>query len=86
MPVRFAGYTRTAESKLRVIKEEMRQRMHHSIAEQGKWLGSVVRGYFNYHAVPTNFRALKAFRDEVIRGWRMVLVAAVRELISTGSG
>src|SRR5215468_3232127 len=73
MPVRFAGYTRTAESKLRVIKEEMRQRMHHSIAEQGKWLGSVVRGYFNYHAVPTNFRALKAFRDEVIRGWRMVL-------------
>jgi len=60
-------------AKLRVIKEEMRQRMHHSIAEQGKWLGSVVRGYFNYHAVPTNFRALKAFRDEVIRGWRMVL-------------
>jgi len=60
-------------AKLRVIKAEMRQRMHHSIAEQGKWLGSVVRGYFNYHAVPTNFRALKAFRDEVIRGWRMVL-------------
>ena len=60
-------------AKLRMIKEEMRQRMHQPIAEQGNWLRHVVRGYFNYHAVPTNSRALKAFRDEITRGWRMVL-------------
>ena len=32
--------------------------MHQPIPEQGKWLRQVVRGYFNYHAVPTNGRAL----------------------------
>jgi RNA-directed DNA polymerase len=57
-------------AKLRTIKEEMRRRMHQSIPQQGKWLRQVVSGYFNYHAVPTNFRALVAFRDEVTRGWR----------------
>ena len=50
-------------AKLRMIKEEMWRRMHQPIPQQGKWLRQVVRGYFNYHAVPTNFRALVAFRD-----------------------
>jgi len=57
-------------TKLRTIKEEMRRRMHQSIPQQGKWLRQVVIGYFNYHAVPTNFRALVVFRDEVTRAWR----------------
>jgi group II intron reverse transcriptase/maturase len=60
-------------AKLRTIKEEMRRRMHQSIPEQGKWLRQVVTGYFNYHAVPTNFRALVVFRDEVTRAWRQRL-------------
>ena len=41
-------------AKLKMIKEEMWRRMHQPIPDQGKWLWSVVRGYFNYHAVPTN--------------------------------
>ena len=45
-------------AKLKMIKEEMWQRMHQPIPEQGKWLGRVVSGYFDYHAVPTNGRAL----------------------------
>ena len=49
-------------AKLRMMKEAMRRRMHQSIPEQGSWLRQVVRGYFNYHAVPTNFDALKVFR------------------------
>jgi group II intron reverse transcriptase/maturase len=60
-------------AKLRTIKEEMRRRMHQPIPEQGKWLMRVVTGYFNYHAVPTNFRALVVFRDEIIRAWRQRL-------------
>jgi RNA-directed DNA polymerase len=28
-----------------------------------------VTGYFAYHAVPTNHRALKAFRRHVVRLW-----------------
>ena len=34
-----------------------------------KWLESVVRGYFRYHAVPCNEERLKAFRHEVLRMW-----------------
>ena len=60
-------------AKLRKIKDALRRRMHQSIPVQGKWLGQVVGGYFNYHAVPTNSRALHSFREEVIRRWRRVL-------------
>ena len=45
--------------------KEMRRRMHQPIPNQGKWLGRVVRGYFNYHAVPTTGRALNVFRHHV---------------------
>jgi RNA-directed DNA polymerase len=60
-------------AKLRMIKEEMWRRMHQPIPTQGKWLWHVVRGYFNYHAVPTNFRALVAFRTEIAKRWHRVL-------------
>jgi hypothetical protein len=49
-------------AKLKQVKEGLRQRMHRTIAEQGRWLGQVVAGYFRYFAVPTNIRALSAFR------------------------
>jgi group II intron reverse transcriptase/maturase len=56
-------------AKVQAIKQELRRRMHQSIPIQGKWLGQVIRGYFNYHAVPTNNRAVTSFRDEAVRGW-----------------
>src|SRR5215470_6876607 len=61
-------------AKLRMVKEEMRGRMHQPIAVQGKWLWYVVRGYFNYHAVPTNSRALVAFRTEIAKSGHRVLI------------
>src|ERR1700726_1657833 len=60
-------------AKLREIKATLRRRMHEPIPDQGKWLGQVVRGYFNYHAVPTNAGALHAFRHHVTDLWRRVL-------------
>jgi RNA-directed DNA polymerase len=60
-------------AKLQAIKQELRRRMHRPIPEQGKWLGQVVKGYFNYHAVPTNSRALGVFRHRVTLHWRRVL-------------
>ena len=60
-------------AKLRKVKEAMRRRMHQPIPQQGKWLRQVVLGYFNYHAVPTNSRALMSFRDEIIKRWRRAL-------------
>jgi hypothetical protein len=67
LAIAFAQTTLTApmRAKLREIKEQLRWRMHRPIPEQGNWLGQVVSGYFNYHAVPTNARALDVFRHHV---------------------
>ena len=61
------------KAKLREIKVQLRRRMHASIPEQGRWLQAVVRGYFAYHAVPTNAKALGAFRHHVTNLWRRTL-------------
>jgi RNA-directed DNA polymerase len=60
-------------AKLKAVKEQLQRRMHQPIPEIGKWLRQVVKGYFNYHAVPTNSRVLVAFLDEVIRLWHHAL-------------
>jgi group II intron reverse transcriptase/maturase len=60
-------------AKLKDVKDELRRRMHQPIPVQGKWLAQVVSGYFNYHAVPTNIRALSAFRHHVGNLWRRAL-------------
>ena len=61
------------QAKLLEITGELRRRWHQSVAEQGAWLGSVVRGFNAYHAVPTNMRALSAFRHHVVELWRRAL-------------
>jgi group II intron reverse transcriptase/maturase len=61
------------KAKLKEIKEELRRRMHWPIPEQGSWLGQVVRGFFAYHAVPTNFEALGKFRLQIVRLWLRTL-------------
>jgi group II intron reverse transcriptase/maturase len=59
--------------KLQEIKQQLRQRRHDPIAQTGKWLRSVVQGYFNYHAVPGNLDRLRTFRDRLTRLWRTQL-------------
>jgi RNA-directed DNA polymerase len=59
--------------KLSEVKAELKRRMHLSIPEQGRWLASVLRGHFNYYAVPDNSRALTAFRYHIIRYWLKTL-------------
>jgi hypothetical protein len=60
-------------AKLKEIKVELTRCMHAGVPDQGRWLRSVMRGYFAYHAVPTNYRALAAFRYHVATLWRRVL-------------
>jgi group II intron reverse transcriptase/maturase len=60
-------------AKLREIKEELRRRMHWPIPEQGEWLRQIVAGHYAYFAVPTNGRALSAFRHHVSNLWRRTL-------------
>src|SRR5215469_12721449 len=60
-------------AKLSELKEELRRRWHQPVAEVGKWLRSVVQGYFNYHAVPGNMDSLNSFRAQVIWRWYRAL-------------
>ena len=56
-------------SKLQVIKRELRKRQHTRLGDVGRWLRSVVQGWYNYHAVPGNWRRLDQFRAQVTRLW-----------------
>jgi hypothetical protein len=60
-------------AKLKEVKQELRMRMPWPLAEVGKWLRSVVQGYFNYHAVPGNLASLQSFRLEVSKRWLRAL-------------
>jgi RNA-directed DNA polymerase len=56
-------------SKVREIKQQLRQRMHDPVPQTGAWLKSVVQGYFNYYAVPGNIVSLTLFRDRLLGVW-----------------
>jgi len=75
---RFVVYRRTDSMrmgrKLHEVKAELRRRMHDSVAVQGAWLRTVVRGYYQYHAVPGNGAALSSFRWAVQRHWYRTLL------------
>ena len=60
-------------SKVKGVAQDLRKRWHVPVPEQGKWLRSVVRGYFQYHAVPGNFQALARFKQLVVRAWLRAL-------------
>lgn len=60
-------------AKLRVVKDELRKRMHRPIAEQGQYLRAVVGGHARYFAVPCNGARVQAFRFQVGRLWHRTL-------------
>ncbi len=47
--------------------------MHAPIAQVGEWLQSVLRGYYQYPAVPGNLAILSRFRRQVVRLWHRSL-------------
>jgi hypothetical protein len=56
--------------------------MHEPIPMQGRWLGQVVRGYFQYHAVPTNYpRAAELIERAATSVPRADVVAALVPLM-----
>lgn len=61
------------QAALKRIGVELAQRRHEPVPAQGRWLAQVVRGYFAYHAVPTNGRRLSAFHHHVKRLWLRTL-------------
>jgi hypothetical protein len=73
----FTVYRRTMSkrkrAKLKEVKTELRKRMHHRVAEVGKWLRSVVEGHNRYYGVPSNLDSLTSFRFQVVGHWRWAL-------------
>jgi hypothetical protein len=47
--------------------------MHQPIPEQGSWLASVLRGHYQYYAVPDNSDALSVFHRQITRNWLWTL-------------
>lgn len=41
---------------------------------RGAGLAQVVRGFYAYHAVPTNYRALVLFRVRITQLWKRTLI------------
>jgi RNA-directed DNA polymerase len=61
-------------AKLQMLKEQLKLRRHDPVPLTGRWLKSVARGYFNYHAVPGNLDPLQTFRERLSRQWRWQLL------------
>jgi RNA-directed DNA polymerase len=60
-------------AKLKQVGEALWRIMHQPLAEVETWLRSVVRGHFNYYAVPGNFASLRSFRREVGKPWWRII-------------
>jgi group II intron reverse transcriptase/maturase len=73
----FTVHRHTVAKRMRAtlaaIKEQLHKRKHRPLDETGRWLGRVVQGWLNYHAVPSNFRQLNRFVEEVKRLWLRVI-------------
>ena len=55
--------------KLKALRQEAWRHMHAPLAEQHRWLSSVLRGHYGYYGMPHNYPALSAFHQEVRRLW-----------------
>lgn len=59
---------------LAALRDRLKRRRHEPVPVLGRWLGRVLRGYFNYYAVPGNVGRLDGFRSAVGRLWRQALL------------
>jgi RNA-directed DNA polymerase len=65
--------SKRSRTKLRELKQELKQRRHLPLPEQGKWLRSVVLGHLAYYAVPGNLKVVSRFVHALKRLWLMAL-------------
>jgi len=55
--------------KVKEVSGKLRNMRHAPVPDQGRWLRTVIQGYYNYHAVPGNMKALDTFRALLARSW-----------------
>jgi len=61
------------QAKLKEIKEQLRLRRYTSIPEMGRWICSVLTGWYRYYAVPNTYRYLVKIRRRVAWLWYRAL-------------
>lgn len=61
------------QAKLKEIQVQLRLRKHTSIPEMGRWLHSVLSGWYRYYAVPNTYRYLVKIRRQVAWLWHRSL-------------
>ena len=71
--VRRKTIAKRMAAKLKDIRAQLRKRMHARVPGTVEWLQQVVKGYFQYHAIPGNFERMRAFRSDVLRSWIQTL-------------
>jgi group II intron reverse transcriptase/maturase len=71
--VKRQSIAKRMRAKLQEIKARLLRLLHVPLDDVGRWLRSVVQGWFNYHAVPGNSPCLDAFRTQVGRLWLGVI-------------
>jgi group II intron reverse transcriptase/maturase len=73
----FTVIRRTIQKRMRTrlaaIRDGLRERISHPVPAQGLWLSRVVKGYYQYHAVPGNFERLRQFQNAVQTTWHNIL-------------
>lgn len=67
--VRRISIAKRLRAKLAALKQELRKRRHDELGDTGRWLGRVVQGWMNYHAVPGNRNRLSQFVDGMSKLW-----------------
>jgi RNA-directed DNA polymerase len=60
-------------AKLKVIKTELRKRMHDSVAQTGAWVKQMLQGHLNYYAVSGNHPSMWWFCNQVRGLWLRTL-------------
>jgi len=67
--VKRKSISKRLRRKVKEVGEKLNRMRHAPVPDQGKWLRSVIQGFFNHHAVPGNRDAIDAFRTLLARSW-----------------
>ena len=60
-------------TKLKSLWTEARRRMHMPVRGQHQWLTQVLRGHYAYYGLPSNFRSMRGYYQQVKRIWYCAL-------------
>jgi RNA-directed DNA polymerase len=67
--VKRKSISKRLRRKVKEVGDKLNRMRHAPVPDQGKWLRSVIQGFYNHHAVPGNRDTLDVFRTLLARSW-----------------